>query len=71
MFKCDKCGAITGPCEPPIMQAVGFYRNEHGGATGNRLGEAKLCKKCALAFKGTEDQIVEVMGGYRFAFFRL
>ena len=67
MFRCEKCEkTIDGA---PEMQPKGYKRDDEGTVTGNRMGEALLCKKCALSFRGTEGKIIEYQGGFRYAFF--
>ena len=67
MFRCEKCEkTIDGA---PEMQPTGYKRNEAGVVTGDRVGEALLCKRCALSFRGTENKIIEEKCGFRYAFF--
>lgn len=68
MFLCYKCREVVGPCVPPVITPKGFYVDEKGNKTGDRLGEVLLCPRCAKAFDSCKDDIVQALGGFEYNF---
>lgn len=66
MFKCNRCHETHKGS--PEHVPTGFRKNEGVVNYGARLGEAALCKKCALAFASHRHEIIEVQGGFRYTF---
>jgi hypothetical protein len=70
MFKCDKCGSVTGPGIPQVIVPTGFRKAPGLAPQAERVGEKKLCPKCARAYEleSADGSIAQALGAYYYTF---
>lgn len=68
MFRCKKCNQVIDGS--PHRVPIGFKRDADGKATGDRIGEADLCSRCAERYEKALKDVVETRQGYMYKFLR-